>query len=74
MHARYDDVESGEHLGGLIESSVLVDVHLDAAENPKWWRSGFCFSGKLIVDPSISSSCRMRRSVESPLAMVRLGE
>ena len=39
-----------EHVRGLIESSILVDVNLDAAENTKWWRSGHCFSGKLTVD------------------------
>jgi hypothetical protein len=50
MHARDDDVECHEHIRGLIESSILVNVNLDAAENPKWWRSGLCFSCKLTVD------------------------
>ena len=45
-----DDVECREHVRTLIESSILVDVNLDAAENTKWWRSGLCFSGKLTVD------------------------
>src|SRR5215212_2618573 len=49
MQARDDDVECRKHVLSLIESSVLVDVNLDAAENPKWWRSSICFSGKLTV-------------------------
>jgi hypothetical protein len=50
LHARDDDVECREHVRGLIEGSILVDVNFDAAEDTKWWRSGLCFSGKLIVD------------------------
>src|SRR3954451_19529426 len=50
MHTRHDDVECRQYVGGLIESSVLVDVNLDAAENTKRWRSGLRFSGKLIID------------------------
>ena len=50
MHARDDDVEGLEHVRGLIESSVLVDVDLDATQHPKGRRSGRCFSGQLSVD------------------------
>ena len=50
MHARHDDVECHQHIRGLIECSILVDVDLDAAENTKRRRPGRCFSGKLIVD------------------------
>src|SRR6185436_14402199 len=50
MHARDDEVECREHVRGLIESSILVDVNLDTAKNTKWCRSSICFSGKLTVD------------------------
>src|SRR5215213_6858509 len=50
MQARDDDVECRKHVLSLIESSILVDVHLDTAENTKWWRSSICFGGKLTVD------------------------
>ena len=50
MHAPNDDVECPEHVLGLIESPVLVDVDLDATQNSKGCRSGRCFSGELIVD------------------------
>ena len=43
-------VECREHVRGLIESSILVDVNLNAAENTKWWRSRLCLSDKLSVD------------------------
>jgi hypothetical protein len=35
VHAGDDDVECREHVRGLIESSVLVDVNLDTAKNTK---------------------------------------
>src|SRR5215217_6185420 len=50
MHARDADVASRKHVVSLIESSILVDVNLDTAENTKWWRSSICFGGKLTVD------------------------
>src|SRR5919112_4594567 len=50
MHARDDDVECRKHVVSLVESSILVDVNLDAAENTKWWCSSICFGGKLTVD------------------------
>ena len=69
MHARNDDVECREHVRGLIESSILVDVDLDAAENTKWWRSSLCFSGKLTVDAldlfELSQKALSRESVRN---------
>ncbi len=35
VHARHDEVETGEQLVLLVERSVLEDVHLDAGEDPE---------------------------------------